>query len=93
MSTRSNRKQAYDGDELEIYVMDADGANIQRLTHRFGADGHPDWSPDGKKIVFTSYGDDHGIYVIDADGTNLQRLTAGGRTEGHPDWRELPARY
>ena len=86
MSTRSNRKQVWDGDELEIYVMDADGANIQRLTHRSGADGHPDWSPDGKKIVFTSYGDDHGIYVIDADGTNLQRLTAGGRTEGHPDW-------
>jgi Tol biopolymer transport system component len=81
-----------DGDS-EIYVMDADGANIQRLTHRPGADGHPDWSPDGTKIVFTylgvrneMYGADHGLYVIDVDGTNLQQLTAGGRTEGHPNW-------
>ncbi len=86
MSTRSNRQQAWDGDELEIYVMDADGANIQRLTHRSGADSHPDWSPDGKKIVFTSYGDDHGIYVMDADGANVQRLTSSERFEGHPDW-------
>ncbi len=38
-----------------IYVMDADGTNIQRLTHRPGNVGHPDWSPDGSKIVFTVY--------------------------------------
>ena len=94
-STRTNRKQAYDGDEFEIYVMDADGANIQRLTHRPNADGHPDWSPDGTKIIFTVYGDqeatgnsdEHGIiYVMDADGTNVHQLTFGGRGEGHPDW-------
>jgi len=93
-STRTNRKQAYDGAEFEIYVMDADGANIQRLTHRPNADGHPDWSPDGTKIVFTvygdqeatGYGDEHGIYVMDADGTNVRRLTFGGRNEGHPNW-------
>ena len=93
MSTRSNRKHAYDADELEIYVMGADGTNIQRLTHRPNADGHPDWSPDGTKIVFTlygdgndGYGDEHGIYVMDADGTNVHRLTFGGRDEGHPNW-------
>ena len=94
MSARSNRKQAYDGAEYEIYVMDADGTNIQRLTHRPYADGHPDWSPDGTKVVFTVYGDqegtgnseEHGIYVMDADGTNVRRLTAGGRGEGHPNW-------
>ena len=93
MSDRSNRKQADDADEIEIYVMDADGANIQRLTHRPGPDGHPDWSPDGSEIVFAFYGegntgtgDDVGIYVIGADGTNLRQLTFGGRNEGHPNW-------
>ena len=94
MSARSNRKQAYDGAEYEIFVMDADGTNIQRLTHRPYADGHPDWSPDGTKIVFTVYGDqegtgnsdEHGIYVMDADGTNVRRLTALGRPQGHPNW-------
>jgi len=93
MSTRSNRKQAYDGEEFEIYVMDADGTNIQRLTHRPGADGHPDWSPDGSEIVFnflgegnTGTGEEHGIYVIGADGTNLRQLTAGFGRHGHPNW-------
>jgi len=92
-STRSNRKQAYDGAEFEIYVMDADGTNIQRLTHRPGADGAPDWSPDGSEIVFnylgagnTGTGEEVGIYVIGADGTNLRRLTAGGQKGGHPNW-------
>ncbi len=94
MSTRSNRKQAYDGDEFEIYVMDADGANIQRLTHRPGPDGLPDWSPDGSEIVFAFYGEgntgtgeDVGLYVIGADGTNRRQLTAGsGLWSGHPNW-------
>ena len=92
MSARSNTKQAHDDNELEIYVMDADGSNIQRLTHRPGPDGHPDWSPDGSEIVFVFYGvlpgtgEGNGIYVIGADGTNPRRLTAGGRNVGHPNW-------
>jgi len=83
-----------------ICVMDADGTNIQRLTHRPGDVGHPDWSPDGSKIVFTVYDvdqpapgedegwhwDEHGIYVMDADGTNVQRLTALRGNQGHPNW-------
>ena len=83
-----------------IYVMDADGTNIQRLTHRPGDVGHPDWSPDGSKIVFTVsdvdqpapgedegwHWDEHGIYVMDADGANVQRLTALRGNQGHPNW-------
>jgi len=77
--------------DIEIYVMDVDGANIQRLTHRPGADGNPDWSPDGTKIVFNFYGEDGtgeevGLWLIGADGMNLRRLTAGGRNEGHANW-------
>ena len=75
--------------EYEIYVMDADGTNIQRLTHRPGADGHPDWSPDGSEIVFSfngedGTGEDVGLWLIGADGTNLRQLTAGN--SGHPNW-------
>ena len=32
----------------EIYVMDADGGNLQRLTNHPDGDFHPSWSPDGK---------------------------------------------
>ena len=38
----------------EIYVMDADGANQQRLTENRKNDWGPSWSPDGKRIVFAS---------------------------------------
>ena len=32
----------------EIYLMDADGNNIRKLTDNPAADYHPRWSPDGK---------------------------------------------
>ena len=53
----------------EIYVMDADGGNEQRLTNDPFDDRHPSWSPDGERIAFWSDRDeDSGIYVMDADG-------------------------
>ena len=38
----------------EIYVMDADGGNLQNLTNNPGADKDPSWSPDAKRIAFTA---------------------------------------
>ena len=37
----------------ELYVMDADGSHVRRLTHTFGLlDWQADWSPDGRWLVF-----------------------------------------
>ena len=74
----------------EIYVMDADGGNQQRLTENRKNDESPSWSPNGTRIVFSSdrKGDfvNNEIYVMDADGGNLQRLTENRDNDGAPSW-------
>ena len=47
-------------ENYEIYVVDADGTGLRRLTDSPGPDGWPAWSPDGKKMVFASVRDDCG---------------------------------
>ena len=75
----------------EIYVMDANGGNQRRLTNNRHDDWSPSWSPDGKRIVFSSNRDkdnphDYEIYVMDADGQNEQRLTNNPDEDRSPSW-------
>ena len=43
------------GTEAEIYRLDADGGNLQRLTQNALAEANPRWSPDGLQIAYNSY--------------------------------------
>ena len=75
------------GGGLDIYVMDADGSNVTRLTDHPENDILPHWSPDGKWISFTSarisgLGGAYepgpwDIYVMKADGSDLQHVIEG----------------
>ena len=66
-------------DNLELYIMDADGNNVRKLTDAPGCyNGGPFFSPDGKKVIFRSdrKKKDHlQIYVINVDGTGEKALT------------------
>jgi len=44
--------------DYNIYVMNADGTGIIRLTDAPGSDGFPSWSPDGTEIAFSTTRDD-----------------------------------
>ncbi|MFL5802232.1 MAG: hypothetical protein ACJ8CR_10890 [Roseiflexaceae bacterium] len=71
-----------------LYIVDADGANLRRLTTD-PQDQLPAWSPDGQRIVFTSDRDHIGnidIFVINADGTRLVQLTTDRAVDNFPIW-------
>jgi Tol biopolymer transport system component len=76
----------------DIYVMNADGTNVRRLTTSPGGrnTGNPAWSPDGRQIAFNSNRDgqpsDIYIYVMSADGSAIRQLTHGIKPDGHPRW-------
>ena len=91
----SKRDDGHEHPHREIYVMDADGKNQQRLTNNHDNDQFPSWSPGGKRIVFSSVKEGHfigevkitdEIYVMDADGGNQQRLTENRKNDWFPSW-------
>ena len=43
--------------DFDIYVMNADGSDVQNLTNRGGDDRFPAWTPDGQRVVWTRFDD------------------------------------
>ena len=60
----------------EIYVVDADGARLHRITFAAGVNTSPVWNPKtGKQMVFVSdRGGEPVLYLSDSDGSNVQKL-------------------
>ena len=80
--------------EGDVYVMDRDGGNLQRLTTTPDWDGSPEWSADGRTLYFYSarpreivgpptspiLGQEGGfrIWAMNADGSNPRAVTPEG---------------
>ena len=71
----------------DIVIMRADGTGQINLTNTPYRDEDAALSPDGKRLVFTSYrhadGNEFGIYVSNADASGQVRVSALG---DQPDW-------
>ena len=66
-----------------IYVMNADGSGVTRLTDNERYNYGPSWSPDGRRIAFES---DDDIYVMNGDGSDLTRLNDSEADDEDPSW-------
>jgi TolB protein len=64
----------------EIWVADASGGNLRKLTSFTGPDVSPTWNPRTNAQVAWTSGRTGlpQIYIMDQDGSNIQRMTDGG---------------
>jgi RNA polymerase sigma factor (sigma-70 family) len=72
---------------VDIWMMDSDGQNPKQLTFGREIDSNPNWSPDGKMIVFESgVLKQMDICIMNADGANIVNLTDNGAENLEPAW-------
>ena len=88
------------GFTTDIYVMDADGSDVTRLTESLGAAIEPAWSPDGTRIAYATTRHDPSptecdpcnleIYTMAADGSDQRRITFDPAADRAPSWQPRP---
>ncbi|MBN1536991.1 MAG: serine/threonine-protein kinase [Anaerolineales bacterium] len=78
---------------FQIWIMDTKGGNLRQLTDLPEGACQPDWSPDGKRLVFISPCDSNqdaypgsGLFVIDYDGSGLSPISTTPGGDYDPDW-------
>jgi Tol biopolymer transport system component len=74
-------------ENTEIFTMDVNGENRNRLTDNSYMDLYPAWSPDGTRIAFLSKRDiDLDVYMMNADGSGQHLFYDSGSHDADIDW-------
>ena len=74
---------------MEIWTMNADGSDQRQITNLGGANFAPYYTPDGKRIIFSSNfknprSGNFDLYLINSDGTGLEQVTTDDTFDGFP---------
>ena len=71
----------------DIHVIRSDGTGLRRLTDDRAFDRRPAWSPDARRVAFTSNrSGEFQIWVVGTDGSDLRPLTAAKESLSAPVW-------
>jgi TolB protein len=87
--------QKFENDQWDIWTMNIDGTNHQRVTDGFGDKTDASFSPNGRWIVYSS--SESGLefanlFIISASGGDAVRLTQFEGYDGAPSWSPDAAR-
>lgn len=82
----------------EIYIMNSDGSDQVNISNSPARELHPNWSPDGSRIIFNTTRDDtlrnaldhpfasFEIYSMNVDGSDWRRITNNSLTDTYASW-------
>ncbi len=77
--------------KMELWVMNADGSDQKQITQLGGANFAPFFTPDDKRIIFSSNYENprsgnFDLYLVDIDGRNLEKVTTQEQFDGFPQF-------
>ena len=76
--------------KMDLWIMNADGSDQRQITNLGAASFGPSWTPDGRKIVFSSnhHTDpklgNFDLFLINPDGSGLEQVTTASTFDGFP---------
>lgn len=78
---------SYDGTDYEVQTMNTEGEDVRVLTRNNFHDVQPKWSPDGKRILFSSNRrGNFDLWVMFSDGRCQKLITQSNEDEIDPAW-------
>lgn len=76
--------------KMDLWIMNADGSDQRQITRLGAASFGPSWTPDGRKIIFSSnhHTDpklgNFDLFLIEPDGSALEQVTTAATFDGFP---------